>query len=166
VTLDRLRDSFLGQVAAAAAQEAATAERGRAARLEEAQRAAGELVRAGRDAGERDAAREAVRARAAALRAGRAEILAARSRLHADLEAAALDGALALRRSPRYPDLLDRLSASATARLGGRPQLEVDPDPAGGVVARSGGRMIDATLPRLTRRCLDALGPRVEELWR
>jgi vacuolar-type H+-ATPase subunit E/Vma4 len=166
VTIDRLRESFLAQVAAEAERDAATAERGRAARLEEAQRAAGELIRAGREAGERDAVLEAVRVRAGALRAGRAEILAARRRLYADLEAAALDGALALRRSPRYPDLLAGLSASATARLGGEPQLEVDPDPGGGVVARSGGRMIDATLPRLARRCLDGIGPRVEELWR
>lgn len=68
-----------------------------------------------------------------------------------------------LRDEPGYDRLLDRISAMASRAAG--PDAALAVQPAGGVVARSGGVLVDCTLPRLADLAVDALGDQVRELW-
>ncbi|HEY5355746.1 MAG TPA: V-type ATP synthase subunit E [Streptosporangiaceae bacterium] len=68
-----------------------------------------------------------------------------------------------LRGGPGYPQLLDRLTRMA--RLAAGPDAAVTVSPDGGVVARSGGVVVDCSLPRLADLAVEALGPGVRELW-
>jgi len=164
VNLDRLRASYLAQVSAEL--DRATPEVERGDRLATARAEADRLLTAARASGEKDAADAALRLRAGARREARTEILAARRALYDQLQTAALREALALRSSPRYPQLLDRLASAAKADLGEDAAVDVDPDPVGGMVARSRTRLVDYSLPALTARCVEALRPRIPELWR
>ncbi|MGN8247069.1 V-type ATP synthase subunit E family protein [Cellulomonas soli] len=69
----------------------------------------------------------------------------------------------ALRDDPRYPDLVAHLTARAHQVLG--PDAVVSPSPHGGVVARSGSRHLDLSLPALATRTLDEMTPEVSTLW-
>jgi vacuolar-type H+-ATPase subunit E/Vma4 len=166
VSLESLRAAFLETVSAeiAEAGRALEAERGR--RMAIASAAAERLVADARVAAESAAANEARQLVAQARRQARGEILAARRDTYDELRAAALSHTLSLRGSPRYRELLDRLVAEVRSELGTSATIAVDPDPAGGVIARDGTRLVDCSLPALAGRCLTALGPRVEELWR
>ena len=64
---------------------------------------------------------------------------------------------------PGYERLLARLTALATAAAG--PDATITAAPAGGVVARSRGVVVDCTLARLADLAVDALGDEVRELW-
>lgn len=68
-----------------------------------------------------------------------------------------------LRGWPGYPQLLDRLTSMA--RLAAGPDAKVTVSPDGGVVAWSGGVVVDCSLPRLADLAVEALGPGVRELW-
>jgi hypothetical protein len=165
VNLERLHVSFLAMVAAELAEEARELE---AERLDAVAAAATEVNRLGADAratGERDAATEAQLLVARARREAHADALAAQTETYAELQAAALAAALALRGSSRYPRLLDRLAADVKSQLGAGTTMDVDPDPGGGVIGRDGSRLVDCSLPTLARRCLAALGPELEVLW-
>ncbi|HUZ51455.1 MAG TPA: hypothetical protein VMU94_02850 [Streptosporangiaceae bacterium] len=67
-----------------------------------------------------------------------------------------------LRDEQGYPELRDRLARAARRAAG--PQAEVSEHPAGGVVARAGGVVVDCSLPRLADRAVAALGPRIAGL--
>jgi vacuolar-type H+-ATPase subunit E/Vma4 len=149
--------------AAAILQEAEVAA---AAELERARAEAEEMRRHAREEGRRAGEVENARAQALARRRARTVVLAARRESYETLRAQARVGALALRGSPRYPALLDRLAAAARSQLGGEAELELDPREVGGVRARAAGRSVDYTLVLLVDRCVDALGGRLEELWR
>jgi len=166
VNLERLRVSFLAMVAAELAEAARELETERLDAVAAAATEVNRLVDYARAAGERDAATEGQALVARARREARADALAAQTETYAELQAAARAAALALRGSSQYSRLLDRLAADVKSRLGAGATMDVDPDPSGGVIGRDGSRLIDCSLPMLARRCLAALGPELEELWR
>jgi vacuolar-type H+-ATPase subunit E/Vma4 len=166
VNVERLRGSFLEMVSAELVEESSVFEAELRDRVTAARTDVEQLVAEARSAGERDAAGDVQRLVAGARRAARAEALAARNEMYEQLRADVLTKVLALRGSAGYRRLLERLSSELKAQLGAGATLEVDPDPAGGVIARDGTRLVDCSLPVLARRCLAALGPQVEELWR
>jgi vacuolar-type H+-ATPase subunit E/Vma4 len=145
-------------VVEAEAQAADLLERARAEAAAAVERARAE----GRTAGEL----ESSRAGALARRQASALVLSARRAVHDDFRQASLEAVLALRGGKDYGALLERLEAEARRSLGNEAELEVDPDPDGGVRARDGRRSVDLTLPALADRCAAGLGPRQEELWR
>jgi len=67
-----------------------------------------------------------------------------------------------LRDAPRYPELRHRL-ADMAQRAGGR-DATVSDHPAGGVVARGPGVIVDCSLPRLADRAIEALSQQIREL--
>lgn len=166
MNVERLRGSFLEAVSAELDEESGGLEAGLRDRVAAARKDVEQQVAEARSAGERDAKVEVRGLVARARRAARAEALAARNEMYEQLRAEALAKVLALRGSAGYRRLLERLSSELRAQLGAGATLEVDPDPAGGVIARDGTRLVDCSLPALARRCLAALGPQVEELWR
>jgi hypothetical protein len=72
---------------------------------------------------------------------------------------------VALRDDPGYAALVGALTELARHQLGPAATVSVDKE-AGGVVARAGSRSVDYRLPVVADRCLAALGPELEALWR
>jgi vacuolar-type H+-ATPase subunit E/Vma4 len=166
VSIETLRASFLETVSAELAEGSRALEAERGQRMAAAGAEVERLTADARAAAESAAANEARQLVAQARRQARAQILAAQRDTYDELRAATHSEALSLRGSGRYPELLERLAAAARAQLGSSAAVAVDPDPGGGVIARDGPRLVDCSLPALAGRCLAALGPRVEELWR
>jgi len=165
VTLAPLRDALLADARGAAARVHADAAAQVASGLAAARADAFAMVARARGEGEQRADREARRQISAQRRISQGRILAARRAAYESLRAEALAGAQRLRDEPAYPALLDSLEAAARARLGPVAVIERDPPASGGVIARDGGRMIDATLPALVERALADIGSEVEALW-
>ncbi len=166
MNLGRLRSSFLAAAAEDAERTVAAAEEEQRARLAATQRHAAEIVATARAAGEADARVEGARTIAAARRRARTVTLAARLELYEELRRQALAAAAQLRTKPSYIPLLQRLERAARADLGADAVVELDVGEAGGVIARAGSRIVDYSLTALVARCVDALGERLEELWR
>jgi vacuolar-type H+-ATPase subunit E/Vma4 len=166
VNTERLRTSFLATVSAEVAASARTLEPERLGRIAAANADAERLIASARAAGEAEAANDALQLVAKARREARGEMLAARRETYERLRTVAQAEVLALRGSPQYRRLLDRLATDVRSQLGAGAVTEVDPDPVGGVISRDGHRSVDCSLPALANRCLDALGPRVEVLWK
>ena len=92
-------------------------------------------------------------------------MLRARREAYESLRDETVAAVLGLRWDPGYEALLDRLEADARERLGADAAIQRDPPGLGGVIAHDGQRLIDATLPVLAARALEALGSEVDELW-
>lgn len=148
----------------------AAADRTRAAARAEAE----ELLRQARGEAERAISQARARGRAEAAPAAAAErargrhrarsiVLTAQREAYDQLCRAVLAGAAALRGDPGYPRLLARLTGLATAAAG--PDASVTFPDDGGAQARSGGVVVDCSLPRLAELGVQALGDRVRELW-
>ncbi len=165
MNVERLRSSFLTLVASELAAATGAVEAERTTRLAAAHVEADRLIAEARATGRLDAADETRRLVADARRQARGETLTARRAVYDQLRCAALAASLRLRDAPGYGALLDRLTADVRARLGADADVDVDPDPGGGVIARDARRVVDCSLPALSRRCLDGLGSSVEELW-
>jgi vacuolar-type H+-ATPase subunit E/Vma4 len=107
--------------------------------------------------------------RAQALRRAHSEAHEVRLRTQAAIHQQLVDhtrrSVVAMRSDPRYPALLDGLEALARRQLGAGAVIDRDPDPDGGLIAVSGSRRVDYTLPALADRALDALGDEVALLW-
>jgi vacuolar-type H+-ATPase subunit E/Vma4 len=136
-----------------------------AATLAEADAQGRQLIELARSEGAAAASTEGAYEEARARRRSRTLVLAAQQELYDELRRQAREAARGLRHDPRYPELLDRLSAAAGAQLGEGAQLDVDPPGAGGVRAVSGRRHVDYTLDALADRCLERLGSGLERLW-
>ena len=157
----------------------------RAAMLRRAQQQADEIVgqarqqaadavaraRADADAGVAQA-REAGLVQAAPLAAAmrnrrrrdaRAAVLAAQFEAYEELREQVRAAVSALRDEPGYGLLLEGLKRSA--RLAAGPAATLTEDPAGGVVARAPGSVVDCSLPRLADAAVAALGVQAERLW-
>jgi vacuolar-type H+-ATPase subunit E/Vma4 len=165
VNVEPLRASLLASVAAETARSRADARQEGELRLGEAARRAEELVARARSLGESDAGPEVARRRLRARRRARALTLAARREVYEELRREAVAAALSLRGTEPYPALLERLAAAAREQLGGEATLELDPPEQGGVIASSGERRVDYTLPALVDRCLAGSGMELRRLW-
>ncbi len=164
IDVEAVRASLLAAAAVEAADARAAAHREDELRLGEARAHADELVAAARRLGESDADLAAASRRIGALRQARALSLEARREAFETFRQEALDAILALRGTPAYEALLQRLAAAARAQLGEEATLEIDP-PSGGVVGHAGPRHVDYSLPALVDRCILSLGSELEELW-
>lgn len=165
VTFAPLREALLGDARSRAvdvrAQAAAQVERELAAARAEADA----LVARTRAEAQHAADLDTQRRLSAGRREAQGRILRAREAAYESLREEAIGAALGLRSEPGYEALLDRLEAEARRRLGAGATIRRDPAGAGGVIARDGQRLIDATLPALASRSLEELGPEVEALW-
>jgi vacuolar-type H+-ATPase subunit E/Vma4 len=92
-------------------------------------------------------------------------VLQTQARHHQHLIDEVRDAAMAMRRDPRYPALLDHLETLAKTQLGSTAAIERDPDLGGGVRAVAGNRQVDYTLEALADRALDTLADEVTQLW-
>ncbi len=132
------------QEAAAVLQEAARQARD----LEAAARAeAAGLLSAAEAEGEAAAQAQAVRRSAQLRRQAHEVVLARRNTVRHELEQRLRAAAADLRTDPRYPELLQRLTAQCHQILG--EDAIVRESPQGGVVAESGTRSLDLSLPAL-----------------
>jgi hypothetical protein len=95
-------------------------------------------------------------------RAARSVALGANLAAHDEIAGRIRAAVLGLRDEPGYSELRDRLARAARQAAG--PQAEVSEHPAGGVVARAGGVVVDCSLPRMADRAVAALGPRIARL--
>lgn len=92
-------------------------------------------------------------------RAARSVTLGADRAAHDELAGRIRAAVVGLRDDPGYPQLRDRLASLARQAAG--PEAEVSEHPAGGVIARAGGVLVDCSLPRLADRAVAALGARI-----
>ncbi|WP_024285176.1 hypothetical protein [Cellulomonas sp. KRMCY2] len=125
-----------------------------------------EAERIRRDAAAQGAAeaRSAAALRSAQVRRRAGEsVLAQQEALRLALRRDVAHAATALLTDPRYPDLVDRLTAHARAVLGADATVVQSVD--GGVVAERGSRRLDLSLPVLAAQALDARQQEVERLW-
>jgi vacuolar-type H+-ATPase subunit E/Vma4 len=118
---------------------------------------------AARGRGAADGTKQAVQSLRLARRQAREAELVAQRQAYDELRRRVLARLSELRGDPSYADLLRRLHRQARATLG--PGTEIAEAPAGGVVARAGGRRLDLTLPALAEQALESLGSELGELW-
>lgn len=164
-------DAALDPVRTALHQDAET----RAAQVEDAARHEAEAIldRARRQASEiRSTAEregtEAARAEAAGRsarvrRQARGLVLARQEALRSELREQVLDLVGELRRDPRYPQILVRLTARADRILG--PMASVTESYKGGVTAVAGSRRLDLSLPTLADQAIEDHAGEVRRLW-
>jgi vacuolar-type H+-ATPase subunit E/Vma4 len=164
-SVEPARDALLADARERAQQLLEQAEEEARELIAQGQRDAEELIARAREeglaAGRVQAARDAGREQALA----RWEELAAQRAVYDDVCRRARAQVMALRDEPGYPDLLERLAATARRDLGDGAELEIDPPGLGGVRARAGSRRVDYTLPSLADRCVRDIGPALAQLW-
>jgi vacuolar-type H+-ATPase subunit E/Vma4 len=95
-------------------------------------------------------------------REARAAVLRAEQRARGELERRIVAAVTGLKDQPGYPELRDGLAELALRAAG--PGATVSEHPAGGVLARAPGVLVDCSLPRLAQQAIEALGARVSEL--
>ena len=131
--------------------------------MRQARHDAAEILGRARAQGEADAAKDAAAERSRGREQARLIVLGARRQAYQELRARVIAATGGLRTEPGYQGMLRRLTALATRAAGPGAAAAAAPD--GGVVARSGGVVVDCSLPRLAGRAVDELGDRVRELW-
>jgi vacuolar-type H+-ATPase subunit E/Vma4 len=112
---------------------------------------------------------EATARSVAALRSARVrrqaheKVLAQQESLRLDMVRQVREAAQALRTSPQYPQLIDRLTERSHTILGSDATVVESPD--GGVIAEKDSRRLDLSLPILASRMLESRMPEVRALW-
>jgi len=95
--------------------------------------------------------------------AARTAVLTAQREACDELRRRVRSGLEALPADPGYGLLAGQLTRLAVRAAG--PDAVVTPAPAGGVVARAAGVVVDCSLDRLAELAVEALGPAIRELW-
>jgi vacuolar-type H+-ATPase subunit E/Vma4 len=131
--------------------------------VQNARRGADEAVELAEAQGRADGALAAAAERSRGREQARSIVLGAEREAREELCGQVLAVVSGLRAEPGYGQLLIRLTSMAARAAG--PDATVTVQPAGGVVARSRGVVVDCTLPRLAGLAVDALGDQVRELW-
>jgi hypothetical protein len=153
--LRRARDQAAGITAAAGAQAASA--------RSQAHREAAGLAARGREAGRAQAAALAAQLLAQGRRDARATVLGTQREAHEELRRRVRATVAALRDEPGYDLLLERLRREAAQAAG--PHAVLTEAPAGGIIARAPGIIVDCSLPRLADASVEALGDQVAWLW-
>jgi vacuolar-type H+-ATPase subunit E/Vma4 len=159
--LDPVRAAMRRRATAEAEAIVATARQDAAALLAQARRDAESALTEARVDGAAQAAPLAAAERNRGRREAREALLAAERAVRDEAERRIRVAVLGLRGQPGYGELAGRLAVLARAAAG--PGAEVSEHPAGGVVARAPGVLVDCSLPRLAERVIDALGPQIRE---
>jgi len=162
--VEPLRRVLLADAKTEAERIEAAAQAEAEARIAAALRDAEALLEQARAEGESAAEIQVAHDHAESRRHARVVLLAAQREIYEELRRRSLAEASALKGTPRYRALLDRLRSAAHTQLG--PGAHVEPAPNGGVVGTCGGRSVDYSLDALVERSLDALGSSLAELWR
>ena len=165
MNVDPVREALLADARREAEEVRATAERDAAVAVRTAHDEAERMEAAARADGEAEARAVAAAELAMARRRARELVLAARRDAYQRAVTEARRAASELRRVAGYAALVDGLSELARGQLGHDAVVSID-DEVGGVVAQAGSRSVDYRLPVIAERCLAALGPKVEALWR
>lgn len=165
MTLDVFRAAVLGEARDEARQRIDDAERAALERVRAAQEQASRLRDRAKRQGRETAEHETRRLRAAARQHGRQLVLRTRRETLAELRHRALARLDARRGTPDYRRLLDRLEQLAREQLGDDAEIDAEPDD-GGLVACAGRRRVDYRLPAVVDRTLQDMGAELEELWR
>jgi vacuolar-type H+-ATPase subunit E/Vma4 len=163
--LNPVRDALLADAKAAGDRVVDEAAERASVQVVQAEKETAALVARTRAEGEAAAELETISTLAEARRRARALVLEAQCAVYEDVRRDVLSAVRELRTTPRYGDLLDRLTARAREVLGPDAQIERDPTE-GGVVARSGNRRLGYTLPLLVERCLAEHAHEIDRLWR
>jgi vacuolar-type H+-ATPase subunit H len=153
--LRRAREQADG-ITAAARRQAAQA-------LDQAHRDAARQVDQARAAGQAQAAPLAAAVRTQGRREAQAITLAAQRAAYDKLRDRVTAAVTSLRDGPGYAPLLARLRLDASQAAG--PGAVLTEAPAGGIIARAPGIVVDCSLPRLADAAVAALGDRVAWLW-
>jgi vacuolar-type H+-ATPase subunit E/Vma4 len=153
--LRRAREQAAGMTAGARRQAAEA--------VDQAHRDAARQLTQARAAGEAQAAPLAAAVRTDGRREARAILLAAQRAAYEELRERVAAEVTSLRDGPDYAPLLARLRREASQAAG--PGAVLTEVPAGGIVARGPGIVVDCSLPRLADAAVAALGDRVAWLW-
>lgn len=161
LALEPVRGALLRSASAQAAQILADARSTADALLEQARRDAASMISQAQAEGRAQAAPLARAEISRGHREARAAVLAAELRTRDELEHRIESAITGLKDEPGYHELRDGLAGLALQAAG--PGATISEHPAGGVVARAPGVLVDCSLPRLAQQVIEALGPRVSE---
>lgn len=153
--LRRAREQAAG-ITAGARRQAAQA-------LGEAHRDAARQLDQARAAGQAQAAPLAAAVRTEGRRGAQEIALAAQRAAYDELRDRVAAAVASLRDGPAYAPLLARLRLDASQAAG--PGAVLTEAPAGGIIARGPGTVVDCSLPRLADAAVAALGDQVAWLW-
>jgi vacuolar-type H+-ATPase subunit E/Vma4 len=123
---------------------------------------AASAIRAAREEGMAQAAPLAAAELSHARRKARAARLQAEQRATKELQDRIRSAITGLRNDPGYGELRDRLAGLALQAAG--PGAVLSEHPAGGVLARAPGVLVDCSLSRIAQRVIDALATRICEV--
>ncbi|MFF0457638.1 hypothetical protein [Nocardia africana] len=115
------------------------------------------------ETGRRRAAAELTARRIRTAERQRNVMLAAQRSAYSRWRAAATAAVLAWREGPAYGQLEETLRTAARRVLG--PDVGIEADPAGGIVARSRDRVLDLRLVTLAARAIEQVEPDIGGLW-
>lgn len=167
MSIERLRATLIADAEADATALLEQAEKRAAAEAERSQDDSRQLLESARAEGRASGELRSARALALARAEARRVVLEAKAAVYGDFRSRALTAVLSLRDDEEaYDRLLRELEVEVRRSLGDGAEVELDPPGAGGLRARDGRRSVDLTLPVLVERCIESLGPAVEELWR
>ena len=158
-----VRDALLRRAHERAAEITAEARHQAAGALDRARRDAASQVARAREAGRAQAAPLAAALRAQGQRGARTTLLGAQREAYEALRDRVRVSVASLRDGPGYDLLLERLRHDAGRAAG--PGALLTEAPAGGIIARAPGIVVDCSLPRLADAAVEALGDQVAWLW-
>ena len=162
VALAPVRAALLRSASAQAAQILADARRAADALREQARRDAASMITQAQAEGRAQAGPLARAEISRGHREARAAVLRAQLCARGELEHRIESAVTGLKDEPGYNELRDRLAELALQAAG--PGATMSEHPAGGVVARAPGVLVDCSLPKLAQQAIEALGPRASEL--
>ncbi|MCC9145145.1 MULTISPECIES: V-type ATP synthase subunit E family protein [unclassified Arthrobacter] len=162
-TLDPVRQALERDAETAAARSEADAQRQAADILGRAQAEADTIRRTAQREGAEAARADAVASSARARRQARRTVLSEQEHLRSLLASEVQEQVREVRRDPRYPQILRRLTAQADRVLG--PMASVTESYKGGVTGTAGSRRLDLSLPTLAGQALEDHSGEVRELW-
>jgi len=158
-----VRAALLRRARERASEITAQARRQASEALDQAHRDAASQVDRAREAGRSQAVPLAAALRAHGRRQARAVLLGAQHDAYQELRDGVRASVASLRDAPGYDLLLERLRHDAGQAAG--PGAVLAEAPAGGVIARAPGIVVDCSLPRLADAAVEALGDQVSWLW-
>lgn len=165
MNLDAVRDALITEARRDAGSVTGDAQAAADARIAAARGAVADRLAQARATAAAEADAQMAIDRAAVRRRARRKVLESECRARSSLIEAAISGLDERRGTDSYDAFVGALARDAAVLLGPDADIVRDP-PGGGVIATSGARRIDYTIPSVVERVVGGLGSEVEELWR